>query len=35
VTKTIEKTIEIMLFVDLDEVAHAPKNIMAMVELSY
>jgi hypothetical protein len=34
VTKTIEKTTESMLFVDLDEDAYTPMNIMAMVELS-
>lgn len=34
VTKTVEKTVESMLFVDLDEDAYTPMNIMAMVELS-
>lgn len=34
VTKTIEKVTESMLFVDLDEDAYTPMNIMAMVELS-
>ena len=34
VSKTIEKTVESMLFVDLDEDAYTPMNIMAVVELS-
>jgi hypothetical protein len=34
VTKNIERTTESMLFVDLDEDAYTPMNIMAMVELS-
>jgi hypothetical protein len=34
VTKTIEKTTESLLFVDLDEDAFTPMRIMAMVELS-
>lgn len=34
VSKTVEKTVESMLFVDLDEDAYTPMNIMAMVELS-
>jgi hypothetical protein len=34
VTRTIEKTTESMLFVDLDEDAYTPMNILAMVELS-
>jgi len=34
VSKTIEKVTESMLFVDLDEDAYTPMNIMAMVELS-
>lgn len=34
VSKTIEKITESMLFVDLDEDAYTPMNIMAMVELS-
>ena len=34
VSKTVEKTTESMLFVDLDEDAYTPMNIMAMVELS-
>jgi hypothetical protein len=33
-SKTVEKTTESMLFVDLDEDAYTPMNIMAMVELS-
>jgi hypothetical protein len=33
-TKTMEKTTESMLFVDLDEDAYIPMKIMAMVELS-
>jgi hypothetical protein len=34
VTKTVEKTVESMLFLDLDDDAYTPMNIMAMVELS-
>lgn len=34
VSKTVEKTTESMLFVDLDEDAYTPMNILAMVELS-
>lgn len=34
VMRTIEKTTESLLFVDLDEDAYTPMNIMAMVELS-
>jgi hypothetical protein len=34
VTKNIERNTESMLFVDLDEDAYTPMNIMAMVELS-
>jgi len=33
-TRTIERTTESMLFVDLDEDAYMPMNIVAMVELS-
>jgi hypothetical protein len=33
-TRTIERTTESMLFVELDEDAYMPMNIMAMVELS-
>lgn len=34
VSKQVEKTTESMLFVDLDEDAYTPMNILAMVELS-
>lgn len=34
VIRTVERTTESMLFVDLDEDAYMPMNIMAMVELS-
>ena len=34
ITKTIERATESMLFVDLDEDAFMPMNIMTMVELS-
>jgi hypothetical protein len=33
-TKSVERTTESMLFVDLDDDAYTPMNIMAMVELS-
>ena len=34
ITRTVERTTESMLFVDLNEDAYMPMNIMAMVELS-
>jgi hypothetical protein len=34
VVRTVEKVTESMMFVDLDEDAYTPMNILAMVELS-